>query len=129
MEIISTDQKGFAGYLWSTIPNLEVLLIINNQGDLLENRVSEECITKHNLPSLQQIAKKVSIRFKIVNFDELGGLATTLNIFQEHVMLVRALNSNHTLIFLIPKNADMSKTIQMVNATKSEKQAQNMVKN
>ena len=83
--------------------------------------MSEECITKHNLPSLQQIAKKVSIRFKIVNFDELGGLATTLNIFQEHVMLVRALNSNHTLIFLIPKNADMSKTIQMVNATKSEK--------
>ncbi len=122
MKNIFSDWKVFANYLWKTIPNLEALLIIDNQGSLLENRVSEECRTKHNLPSLQQIAKKVSIRFKIVNFDEeLGGLATTLNIFQEHVMLVRALNSGHTLIFLIPKNSDMNQTIQMVNATKPEK--------
>jgi len=65
--------------------------------------------------------KKGFNKIQNCEFYELGGLATTLNIFQEHVMLVRALNSNHTLIFLIPKNADMSKTIQMVNATKSEK--------
>jgi len=121
MENKFSNWKVFADYLWRTIPNLEALLIINTQGDLLENRVSEKCKTKHNLPSLQQIAKKVSVRFKIVNFDEeLGGLATTLNIFQEQVMLVRALNSTHTLIFLIPKSADMSQTIQIVDATRPE---------
>ncbi len=122
MENKFSDWKVFADYLWKTIPNLEALLIINNQGNLLENRVSKQYITKHNLPSLQKIAKKVSIRFKIVSFDEeLGGLATTLNIFQEHVMLVRALNLDHILIFLIQKSADMGHTIQMVNETKPEK--------
>jgi len=116
-----SNLKIFADYLWKTIPGLEALLIIDNQGNLLENRVSKEHLEKHDLPSLQQIAKKVSIRFKIVNFDEeLGGLATTLNIFQEHVMLVRSLNSEYTLIFLVPKSVDMGQTIQMVTETKSK---------
>lgn len=84
------------------LSHLEALIITNNNGDLLEYGISEK-YQESNLPSFEQVARKVSIRFRIVDFDtELGGLAMTIN-GCTNIMLVQPLQSDHILILLFQR--------------------------
>lgn len=111
---ILDQRKSLANFLWKSLPYLEALMITNNNGDLLEYRISEK-YQESNLPSFEQVARKVSIRFRIVDFDtELGGLAMTINVFKTNIMLVQPLQSDHILILLIPKGTNVEYTVEVI---------------
>lgn len=96
-------KESYANYLWENIPDLGALLIIDNSGRIIEKRTSSEFIKEYNLPWLKNIAKKVSIRFKIEDFHkEMDGLQLTINVFKEYAILVKSLNLNYMLIMIVP---------------------------
>lgn len=96
-------KESYVNYLWKNIPDLGALLIINNSGKILEKKTSSEFRKENNLIWLKNIAKKVSIRFKIEDFHkELEGLQLTINIFKEYAILVKSLNPSYMLIMIIP---------------------------
>ncbi len=96
-------KESYANYLWENIPDLGALLIIDNSGRIIEKRTSSEFIKEYNLPWLKNIAKKVSIRFKIEDFHkEMEGLQLTINVFKEYAILVKSLNLNYMLIMIVP---------------------------
>lgn len=95
-------KEGYANYLWKNIPELGALLIIDNLGEIIEKRVSNEFSKGYSLSWLKNIAKKVSIRFKIKDFHmELEGLQITINVFKNYAMLVKSLNSSSMLIMIV----------------------------
>lgn len=108
--------------VWEAIPDLDCLLIINNGGKVLEHKVAEKHKNQEDHELLQRMARKVAIRFKIVDFDEeFGGLAITINILQRNVMLVRSLTSDYILILLAPSTIDIQKAINALSKTKVNK--------
>lgn len=117
------DDKGkepLVNYLWKNIPNLESIMIINNDGDIIHQKTSTQFEKKHDVGRLKYIARKVSVRFKIVNFDkELGGLAMTINVFKGNtIMLVRSLNPTHLIIMMMPIRNDISTTMNVMKDVK-----------
>lgn len=117
------DDKGkepLVNYLWKNIPNLESIMIINNDGDIIHQKTSAQFEKKHDVGRLKYIARKVSVRFKIVNFDkELGGLAMTINVFKGNtIMLVRSLNPTHLIIMMMPIRSDISATMNVMKDVK-----------
>ncbi|MDC8451783.1 MAG: hypothetical protein LV477_02595 [Candidatus Nitrosotalea sp.] len=111
---ILDQRKSLVNFLWKSLPHLQALIITNNDGNLLEYRISEK-YQESNLPSFEQIARKVSIRFRIVDFDtELGGLAMTINVFKTNIMLVQPLQSDHILILLIPKGTNVEHAVEVI---------------
>jgi hypothetical protein len=96
-------KESYANYLWKNIPDLGALLIIDNSGEIIEKRTSNEFSKYYRLPWLKKIAKKVSLRFKFMDFHkELEGLQLTINVFKEFAMLVKSLNSSYMLIMIVP---------------------------
>ncbi len=117
------DDKGkepLVNYLWKNIPNLESIMIINNDGDIIHQKTSAQFEKKHDVGRLKYIARKVSVRFKIVNFDkELGGLAMTINVFKGNtIMLVRSLNPTHLIVMMMPIRNDISATMNVMKDVK-----------
>ncbi len=117
------DDKGkepLVNYLWKNIPNLESIMIINNDGDILHQKTSAQFEKKHDVGRLKYIARKVSVRFKIVDFDkELGGLAMTINVFKGNtIMLVRSLNPTHLIVMMMPIRNDISATMNVMKDVK-----------
>ena len=117
------DDKGkepLVNYLWKNIPNLESIMIINNDGDIIHQKTSAQFEKKHDVGRLKYIARKVSVRFKIVDFDkELGGLAMTINVFKGNtIMLVRSLNPTHLIIMMMPIRSDISATMNVMKDVK-----------
>lgn len=108
--------KKLTEYFWKNAQPLEALLIIDNAGNILDHKVSLNIKKNYNAEWLKKIANKVSIRFKIVDYTkELGGLAMTINVFHGKVMLVRTLSQKHTLVLLIPRENNLSQTINTVS--------------
>ena len=96
-------KEAYANYLWKNIPDLGALLLIDNSGRIIEKKTSMDFIKEYNLPWLKNIAKKVSIRFKIEDFHkEMEGLQLTINVFKEYAILVKSLNLNYMLIMIVP---------------------------
>ena len=95
-------HESYANYLWKSIPDLGALLIIDNFGKIKEQRTSSEFDKVYASSWLKNIAKKVSVRFKIMDFHkELDGLQLTINVFKEYAMLVKSLNTNYMLIMIV----------------------------
>jgi len=101
-----------------SIPELYAMITTDKTGQLLSYFVSDECTQHCNLSKLKEIAKAVSIRFNIGNFANLAGrLETTINVFEERIMLVREIFQENLLIVLIPKNIeDLSGKLNVFNS-------------
>ena len=96
-------KKEYAKYLWKSIPDLGALMMIDNEGNLIEHKNSVQFEKDYGLPWLRYIAKKISLRFKIVDFHkEMEGLQLTINVFKNHAMLVKELNLNYILVLILP---------------------------
>jgi len=109
-------EKPLVNYLWNYIPNVESIMIINRDGDIIHQKMSMKFKEEYDLDRLKYIARKVSVRFKIDNFDkELGGLAMTINLFKKNTfMLVRSLNQMHLLVLMMPIHYDITKTLKIM---------------
>ena len=117
------DDKGkepLVNYLWKNIPNLESIMIINNDGDIIHQKTSAQFEKEQDVGRLKYIARKVSVRFKIADFDkELGGLAMTINVFKGNtIMLVRSLNPTHLIVMMMPIRNDISATMNVMKDVK-----------
>ncbi len=123
MNVLSTQDDGkepLINYLWKNIPNLGSIMLINNEGDIIHQKTSAQFEKEHDVGRLKYIARKVSVRFKIVDFDkELGGLAMTINVFKGNtIMLVRSLNPTHLIIMMMPIRSDISTTMNVMKDVK-----------
>jgi len=117
------DDKGkepLVNYLWKNIPNLGAIMLINNDGDIIHQKTSPKFEKEHDVSRLKYIARKVSVRFKIVDFDkEMGGLAMTINVFKGNtIMLVRSLNPTHLIVMMMPIHSDISTTLNFMKDVK-----------
>lgn len=65
------------------------------------------------------MARKVSLRFKIVEFDDdFGGLFITINILKRNTLIVKSLTAEYTLILLLSKEVSIDKTLKLLSDTK-----------
>jgi len=124
VNVLSTqDDDGkepLVNYLWKNIPNLGAIMLINNDGDIIHQKTSAQFEKEHDVGRLKYIARKVSVRFKIVDFDkEMGGLAMTINVFKGNtLMLVRSLNPTHLIVMMMPIRNDISTTLNFMKDVK-----------
>lgn len=112
-----STERPLVNYLWKHIPNVESLMIVNRDGDIIHQKMTTKFKEEHDVDRLKYIARKVSVRYKIDDFDkELGGLAMTINLFKKDTfMLVRSLNPIHLLILMMPIHYDITKTLQVMD--------------
>ena len=109
------SEKPIVNYLWKQIPEIQVTMIVDRDGDIIHKKISPKYQQEHDTGRLRYIGRKVSVRFGINDFDkELGGLVTTINLFKESLLLVRALNQTHFLIILLPIHLDIEKTLKIM---------------
>lgn len=107
--------------VWESVPDVECLIIINSIGDVAEYKIAESHKNQADYQVLERMARKVSLRFKIVEFDEeFGGLSTTINILKRSIMIVKSLTPQYTLIILMPKGSNIDKTLKAISDTKIE---------
>jgi len=108
------SKHALTNFLHDTIPDLEATLIIDKDGTLLEYKFSEEFQKNHNMLWVRNLAKKVSIRFKIKNFHkELDGLRMTINIFKRHILLVRSLSNTIIIVMILAANTDIRNSLDV----------------
>jgi len=122
------SKHALTNFLHDTIPDLEATLIIDKDGTILEYKFSEEFQKNHNMLWVRNLAKKVSIRFKIKNFHkELEGLHMTINIFKRHILMVRSLSNNIILVMILAANTDIRNSLDVVLDVKNRYSNQNDV--
>ncbi len=122
------SKHALTNFLHNSIPDLEATLIIDKDGTLLEYKFSEEFQKNYNMVWVRNIAKKVSVRFKIKNFHkELEGLHMTINIFKRHILMVRSLSNNIILVMILAANTDIRNSLDVVLDVKNRYSNQNDV--
>ena len=108
------SKHALTNFLHNSIPDLEATLIIDKDGTLLEYKFSEEFQKNYNMVWVRNIAKKVSVRFKIKNFHkELEGLRMTINIFKRHILLVRSLSNTIIIVMILAANTDIRNSLDV----------------
>jgi hypothetical protein len=95
-------KKDFVNYFWKNISDLSSILIINNEGVILEEKSSDDFTKQYDKTWLKNIAKKISVRFTTLDFHkEMGGLQLTVNVFNEHAIVVRSLKPDLIMIMIV----------------------------
>jgi len=95
-------ESEFVDYLLQNISEISAILIINDQGKILENRITLQFKKKYNNSWLKNIADKISTRFAIKQFDkEMEGLELTVNIFKNYAILVKPLKAKLILVMIV----------------------------
>jgi len=90
-------------FLVENIPDLEAMFIINDDGNIVEKKVSSQFEKVYNLSWLMFFAGIVSARFPMSGFNkQLGGLKMTINVFKEKTVLVKMLETGHILVVIFP---------------------------
>ena len=103
-----------------TIPDLEATLIIDTDGTLLEYKSSEKFQNEHDMTWVKAIAEKISIRFKTKNFHkEFGGIHMTINLFDQHVLLVRPLSSEHIIVMILTASPSIKNSLDVMLGIKN----------
>lgn len=112
-------KKSLLDSISESIPEIECLMIINSVGGVMEHKLADEHKNQADYTILEKIARKVSLRFKIIEFDEeFGGLSMTVNILKQNIMIVKSLTTEYILILLLPKGIPIDKTLKLLAATK-----------
>jgi len=94
-----SNEIDIVGKLTKIIPNIRLLIILDKKGNLLSYLCSEDCANDHDLTHIRNLAKLVSIRYRIGDFDKLmEGLETTINVFKNKTVFVRGLQDDNILV-------------------------------
>jgi len=101
--------------LQKKIPNLEAVIVISGNGDMLDYDVTKSFELDHK--SVEHLTNLVSLRFRIGDFAQLfGGLETTINKFNDKVMVSKSLPNNKIMILILQKNVNLEKINQALDS-------------
>jgi len=97
------DMESLKKFLAENIPDLEAIFIIDEDGNIVERKVSSQFEKEYNLSWIMFFAALVSVRFPLSGFNkQLGGLKMTVNVFKEKTVLVKMLETGHILVVIVP---------------------------
>ncbi len=101
--------------LQKKIPTLEAAIIISHNGDLLDYDITKSF--DQDYKSIEHLKNLVSMRFRMGEFAELfGGLKTTINNFNDKVMVSKSMPNNKIMILILPKNVNLEKLNQALDS-------------
>jgi len=101
--------------LQKKIPSLEAVIIISDSGNLLDYDITKSF--EQDYKSVKHLTNLVSLRFRIGEFAELfGGLETTINQFNDKVLVSKSLTNNNIMILILPKNVNLEKISQALHS-------------
>jgi len=115
-----SNELEIVGKLSKIIPDIQLLIILDKKGSLLSYLCSEDCTKDHDLTDFRNLAKLVSIRYRIGGFDKLlGGLETTINIFKNKTLFVRGIQDDNILVVSVPKKYEnLTDTLNAIQTLK-----------
>jgi len=115
-----SNEIDIVGKLTKIIPNIRLLMILDKKGNLLSYLCSEDCANDHDLTHIRDLAKLVSIRYRIGDFDKLmEGLETTINVFKNKTVFVRGLQDDNILVVVVPKKYEnLTDTLNAIQTLK-----------
>jgi len=100
--------------LQKKIPDLDAAIIISQNGDLLDYDIPKSFDQDYKLIDLKNL---VSMRFRMGEFAELfGGLETTINNFNDKVVVSKSLPNNKIMILILQKNVNLEKLNQVLHS-------------
>jgi len=101
--------------LQKKIPSLEAVIIISDSGNLLDYDITKSF--EQDYESVEHLTNLVSLRFRIGEFAELfGGLESTINKFNDKVLVSKSLTNNNIMILILPKNVNLEKVSQVLHS-------------
>jgi hypothetical protein len=101
--------------LQKKIPALEAAIVISHNGDLLDYDITKSF--DQDYKSVENLKNLVSMRFRMGEFAELfGGLKTTINNFNDKVMVSKSMPSNKIMILILPKDVNLEKLNQALDS-------------
>ncbi len=101
--------------LQKKIPALEAAIVISRNGDLLDYDITKSF--DQDYKSVENLKNLVSMRFRMGEFAELfGGLETTINNFNDKVMVSKSLPNNKIMILILQKNVNLEKLNQALHS-------------
>jgi hypothetical protein len=111
MKLVTTgdklDQKFYnmLEILSENIPEVEDLIIINQEEEIVENKISENMEKyEYHVLWLKFFSFTISLRFPIAGFNtQLGGLEMTVNLFKEKAVMVKMLDKEYMVIVIVPR--------------------------
>ncbi len=115
-----SNEIDIVGKLSKIIPDIQLLIILDKKGNLLSYLCSEDCANDHDLTHIRNLAKLVSIRYRIGDFDKLmEGLETTINVFKNKTLFVRGLQNDNILVVSVPKKYEnLTDTLNAIQTLK-----------
>jgi len=110
-------QSEFIDYLWKNIQGMNAVLILDDEGKILDKKITLQFEKEYNNIWLKNIADKISIRFTTKQFNkEMDGLELTINIFKNYAILVKSLKEKFILVMIVSTN-DKNLTTWIKNNT------------
>ncbi len=101
--------------LQKKIPALEAAIFISHNGDLLDYDITKSF--DQDYKSVENLKNLVSMRFRMGKFAELfGGLKTTINNFNDRVMVSKSMPNNKIMILILPKKVNLEKLNQALDS-------------
>lgn len=101
--------------LQKKIPDLEAIVVISYNGDLLDYDITKSF--EQDYESVENITNLVSMRFRMGEFAELfGGLKTTINNFNDKVLISKSMSYNKIMILFLPKTVNLEKINQVLDS-------------
>jgi len=101
--------------LQKKISSLEAVIIISGSGNMLDYDITKSF--EQDYKSVEHLTNLVSMRFRMGEFAELfGGLETTINTFNDRVLVSRSLPNNKIMILFLPKNVNLEKISQALHS-------------
>ena len=101
--------------LQKKIPDLEAAIIISQNGDLLDYDITKSF--DQDYKSVENLKNLVSMRFRMGEFAELfGGLKTTINNFNDKVMVSKYMPNKKIMILILTKNVNLEKLNQALHS-------------
>ena len=101
--------------LQKKIPDLEAVIVIAGNGDLLDYDITKSF--DQDYKSVENLKNLVPMRFRLGEFAELfGGLETTINNFNDKVMVSKSTPNNKIMILILQKNVNLEKLNQSLHS-------------